>query len=106
MAGSDAVWGPDGRSDPGPSPRSGATAWPGESTRLAHTARPAGAPVTDEGRVHRHYQGAMRYLKNLADELDARGLAARGLWKPFLAPHPPPPPPPAPPHPTDHRFNP
>ena len=79
MAGSDAVCGPDGRSDPGPSPRSGATAWPGESTRLAHTARPAGAPVTDEGRVHRHYQGAMRYLKNLADELDACGLVARVL---------------------------
>jgi len=37
----------------------------------------AGTPATDDGVIHRHCQGAMAYLKNLADELDARGLIAR-----------------------------
>ncbi len=66
MAGRDTVGRQDSTAHPGTMSRSGATAWQDDV-----------ASVTDDGRVHRHCQGAMAYLKNLADELHARGLMAR-----------------------------
>ena len=56
---------------------SGAIAWPGSAARREATAMEAGIPAKDDGVVHRRCQGTMAYLKNLADELDARGLITR-----------------------------
>ena len=66
MAGRGAVGRQDSTANPGTMSRSGAQASPEDA-----------ACVTDDGRVHRHCQGVMAYLKNLADELHARGLMAR-----------------------------
>ncbi|HUK72683.1 MAG TPA: hypothetical protein VLW50_28640 [Streptosporangiaceae bacterium] len=68
--------GQDGMADPGTAAGSGARARRSEGTRPAAATGPSAACRADDG-VRRHYHGAMAYLKDLAAELDSRGLAAR-----------------------------
>jgi hypothetical protein len=76
MKGRDAMDPRDGMADPGATSTAGAVARQDDRARGAATTRPAAASgVDDAARRNRH--GAIAYLKNLADELDARGLVAR-----------------------------
>ncbi len=69
----DAVDSRDDMADPDRTPTSGAIARHDDRTQHAAAVGAADA----DGRASRHCQGAMAYLKDLADELDARGLVAR-----------------------------
>jgi hypothetical protein len=66
----------DRMADPGTTARSGAMAQRSDGTRPAAATGPPGTRGADDG-VRRHCHGAMAYLKDLADELDSRGLVAR-----------------------------